>query len=231
MLSGMCSGAALPGGRCRTTCRRGRPSTTTSGAGASMAPGSGPTRTSESRCGCVQGERPLPLRPSWIVSPHHRKRGVRGYDGAKKLSGRKRHLLVDTGGLVLRAVVHPANIPDQEGARRVLATVPEAFPALRQIWVDAGYRGALLAWAEQVLDVTLIVVKRPSRWMRLPADQEPPPLPAGFPVLPRRWVVERTFAWLGRYRRLSKDYEQLPTTEEAWIFAAMIQLMVHRLAQ
>jgi putative transposase len=132
---------------------------------------------------------------------------------------------------VLRAVVHPANIPDQTGARTLLQAVPADFPDLRQIWVDAGYRGRLLDWAEQRLGVTLTVVQRPRRWVRLPCDQEPPPLPTGFPVLPRRWVVERTFAWLGRYRRLSKDYEQLPATEEAWIFVAMIQLMVHRLAQ
>jgi putative transposase len=156
---------------------------------------------------------------------------VRGYDGAKKLSGRKRHLLVDTGGLVLRAVVQPANVADREGAHAVLDDLPAAFPDLRQIWVDAGYRGRLLDWAERVLGVPLTVVARPRRWVRVPPATEPPPLPAGFAVLPRRWVVERTFAWLGRYRRLSKDYEQLPTTEEAWIFAAMTQLMVHRLAQ
>lgn len=140
-------------------------------------------------------------------------------------------MLVDTGGLVLRAVVHPANIADRDGARRVLEQVPTTFPDLRQVWVDAGYRGQLVTWAEQTLGLTLTVVQRPRRWVRVADDVTPPPMPAGFPVLPRRWVVERTFAWLGRYRRLSKDYEQLPATEEAWIFAAMIQLMVHRLAK
>lgn len=126
--------------------------------------------------------------------------------------------------------MHAANLSDRDGARQVLATVPAHFPSLQHIWVDAGYTGELVTWAQQRLGLTLTVVKRPSRWVRLPADQEPPPLPPGMPVLPRRWVVERTFAWLGRCRRLSKDYEQLPDTEVAWIQVAMIQLMTRRLA-
>jgi putative transposase len=96
------------------------------------------------------------------------------------VNGRKRHLLVDTGGFVLRAVVHPATIPDQTGARILLQAVPDDFPDLRQIWVDAGYRGRVLDWAEQTLGLTLTVVQRPRRWVRLPCDQEPPPLPTGF---------------------------------------------------
>lgn len=139
-------------------------------------------------------------------------------------------MLVDTGGLVLKAVVHPANVADRDGARDLLAPLPEAFPTIERVWVDMGYRGPVLGWAEHHLGLTLTVVKRPQRWVRVPADVEPPPLPR-LTILPRRWVVERTFAWLGRYRRLSKDYEQLPATEEAWIYAAMTQLMVRRLAQ
>jgi putative transposase len=92
------------------------------------------------------------------------------------------------------------------------------------------YCGPLLDCAQQTLGVTLTVVKRPQRWVWVLADVEPPPV-SRLTILPRRWVVERTFAWLGRYRRLSKDYEQLPATEEAWIYAAMTQLMVHRLAR
>jgi transposase len=137
---------------------------------------------------------------------------------------------VDTGGLVLHVVVHAANLADRDGARQVLATVPEHFPSLQHIWVDAGYAGGLVTWAQQRLGLTLTVVKRPARRVWLPADQEPPPRPPGMPILPRRWVVERTFAWLGRCRRLSKDYEQLPDTEVAWIQVAMIQLMTRRLA-
>lgn len=147
------------------------------------------------------------------------------------MNGRKRHLLVDTGGLVLTAVVHPANLADRDGAQAVLRDARAEHPRLERVWADAGYAGSLIPWAKQELDLTLTVVKRPRRWVRVPADQEPEPMPVGFPVLPRRWVVERTFAWLGRNRRLSKDYEALPTTEEAWIRLAMIGLMVRRLAK
>lgn len=132
---------------------------------------------------------------------------------------------------MLRAVVHPANVADRDGARRVVETVPTDFPEVGQVWLDAGYRGQLIPWAAETLGLTLTVVQRPRQGVRVPVDQEPPPAPTGFPVLPRRWVVERTFAWLGRYRRLSKDYEQLAATEEAWIFAAMTHLMTRRLAQ
>ncbi len=147
------------------------------------------------------------------------------------MNGRKRHLLVDTGGLVLTALVHPANIADRVGARAVLAGACAQHPRLARVWVDAGYTGSLIPWAKQELDLTLTVVKRPSRWVRTPADQEPEPLPTRLPILPRRWVVERTFGWLGRSRRLSKDYEALPETEQAWIHLAMIRLMVARLAK
>ncbi len=140
-------------------------------------------------------------------------------------------MLVDTIGLVVRAVVHPADISDRDGARLVLAGVTERVPTLRHLWVDAGYQGSLVTWAEQILGLSVTVVRKPRRWGRWPADQEPPPMAIGFQVLPRRWVVERTFAWLGRYRRLSKDYEGLSATEEAWIHLAMSSLMLARLAQ
>lgn len=132
--------------------------------------------------------------------------------------------------MVLRAVVHSASVADRDGARAVLHDVADAFPHLQHVWVDMGYQGRLVDWTRETLGLTLTVVKRPRRWVRVPVDEEPPPAPP-LTVLPRRWVVERTFAWLGRNRRLSKDYEQLPATEEAWIYAAMTQLMVRRLAQ
>lgn len=147
------------------------------------------------------------------------------------MNGRKRHLLVDTMGLLLAVRVHPADVADRVGARELLAPLRERFPRLTHLWVDAGYRGVFIGWATDTLGWTVEVVAKPRRWVRCPADEEPAPRPTGFPVLPRRWVVERSFAWLGRYWRLSKDYEALPETSEAWIYAAMSRLMLRRLAQ
>jgi putative transposase len=128
-------------------------------------------------------------------------------------------------------VVHPANIPDRDGAKLVLTGIPARFPRLAHLWLDSAYQGTTVTWIEQELGLRTTVVRKPRRWIWWPADQEPPPIPTGFQVLPRRWVVERTFAWLGRYRRLSKDYEALPATEEAWIYLAMSSLMLARLAR
>ena len=132
------------------------------------------------------------------------------------MTGRKRHLVVDTIGLVLAVVVHAANIQDRDGAKLVLSRLKGRFPRLKLIWADGGYAGQLVDWVHELGDWLLQIVKRSDK--------------AGFTVLPRRWVVERTFAWLGRYRRLSKDYEAKPETSEAFIYIAMIQLMLHRLA-
>jgi putative transposase len=146
------------------------------------------------------------------------------------VSGRKRHILVDTTGLLLQVRVHPANVADRDGAMHLLTSLAESFPRLVHLWADAGYQGRFVRWVTETLGWTVAIVRKPRRWVWWPADREPPPMPAGFQVLPRRWVVERTFAWLGRYRRLSKDYEALPATEEAWIYLAMSRLMVTRLA-
>jgi putative transposase len=169
--------------------------------------------------------------------------GLRGYDGGKQVKGRKRHLLVDTEGLVLRAVVHQANIMDRDGVKLVLrAGVRSQFPRLRHVWLDAAYNGKGKGkdWIEQTLGWTAQIVQHPPRYKKvwvpntIPPDQIdwskylPPP---GFRVLPRRWVVERTFAWQGQQRRLSKDYERLCATSEAWIYLTMIRLMVRRLAR
>lgn len=143
------------------------------------------------------------------------------------MSGRKRHILVDTTGLLLKVTVHPANVQDRNGARLLLGTV---FPRLAMLWADAGYQGPCADWITATLGWAVAIVRKPRRRVRVPGDAEPPPMPTSFQVLKRRWVVERTFAWLGRHRRLSKDYEGLPTTEEAWIYLAMIRLMVVRLA-
>jgi putative transposase len=130
--------------------------------------------------------------------------------------GRKRHLVVDTLGLVMSAVVHAADIQDRDGAKLVLQKVGNSFSRLSLIWADGGYAGKLLDWAKEFGNWVLEIVKR-SDDMR------------GFEVLPRRWVVERTFSWLGRYRRLSKDYESLTSSSETMIFLAMTNLMIHRL--
>jgi len=143
---------------------------------------------------------------------------ARGYDAGKKIMGRKRHLLVDTLGLVLMVVVHAANIQDREGAKLLLQDIKVCFPRLELIWADGGYRGQLIDWVQEVCGWLLEIVKRP--------DQQ-----VGFSVLPRRWVVERTFGWFGHYRRLSKDYEELPQSSEAMIYVAMTHIMLRRLAR
>jgi putative transposase len=159
--------------------------------------------------------------------------GVRGYDGGKKVKGRKRHLLVDSQGLVLKVKVEAANLSDREGAMLLLAGLKETFPRLKHLWVDYAYRGTFVKWVKQTLGWTVEVVQRlgaGSRGAWVPPDMEAPVLKTGFQVQPRRWVVERTFGWLGRQRRLSKDYEYLPQSAEAFIYTAMIRTMLRRLA-
>jgi putative transposase len=159
------------------------------------------------------------------------KGGARGYDGGKKISGRKRHLLVDTEGLVIGVRVHGANIADRDGAKLLLAKLGEGLPRMEKVWADRGYNGKIGEWIKERLGWTLEIVKPPRRWVRVPADEEPPPYPAGFIVLPRRWVIERTIAWIMRNRRMSRDYEFLSETTEALIYVAMIRLMLRRLAK
>jgi putative transposase len=156
----------------------------------------------------------------------------RGYDGAKRLKGRKRHLLVDTTGLVLLACVHAADVPDREGARRLVARAePTAWPRLERVWADQGYRGAFAHWvhATRGWALQVQVVQHPERHLwHYGLEPKPKYL---FRVLPRRWVVARTFAWLGQSRRRSKDYERLPAVREAMIYGAMSRLMLRRLTR
>lgn len=158
--------------------------------------------------------------------------GPHGYDGAKKLSGRKRHVLVDTLGLVLGVMVHPADLQDRAIAPWLLRHLQPSLPRLTLIWADSAYLGPLQTWVWETLGWRLQVVGRPGggrgRW--LPADQEPPPRPSGFQPAPHRWTVERTFAWIGRNRRMSRDYEFLAASSEAWVYLSMIRLMLKRLA-
>lgn len=158
--------------------------------------------------------------------------GPRGFDGGKKVSGRKRHLLVDTLGLLLKVVVHPANLHDRLGAKLVLGALGDAFPRLRRIWADQGYAGALRQWTAEQLGIELEVVY-PWWWQLqryMPNLLDDMGFQPGLHVLPRRWVVERTIAWLGRSRRLSKDYERLPASSEALVYLTCIRLLIVRLA-
>jgi transposase len=142
-----------------------------------------------------------------------------GYDAAKKIKGRKIHPLVDTEGLPLRIVVHSAGIQDRDGAALVLNKIRESFPGLELVWADGGYNAhqvRAVAAANQGLRIE--IVKR--------SDDV-----KGFVVLPRRWVVERTFSWFGRNRRLAKDYENLAETLTAFVSLAAIQLGIRRLAR
>jgi putative transposase len=145
----------------------------------------------------------------------------------QKIRGRKRHLLVDTQGFVLKAVVQAADLPDRDGAQTVLADAVPHFPRLRLVWMDQGYRGERLRQWMSTHRLQQEMVQRPRRscWCR--PGVEPPPVPV-FTVLPRRWVIERTFGWLGRWRRLSKDYEEWPSTSESRIYAAMLSNLLRR---
>jgi putative transposase len=139
---------------------------------------------------------------------------------------------VDTQGLLLKAVVHPADVSDRDGAKQVLATITTTYPRLERIWADMGYQGALIDWVRTDLGCILEIVQRPTtrEWVRADAPVAAPAGRTDFTVLPRRWVVERTFAGIGRNRRLSKDDEALEATEEAWIHLAMSRVMLNRLA-
>ncbi len=165
--------------------------------------------------------------------------GARGYDGGKKINGRKRHLLVDTQGLVLGVSVHPADIMDRDGVILLLEAIADRFPRLCHVWLDGGYKGKGKGkeWIETVLGWTVQLVQHPRKITHVWAPEGavidwdallPPP---GFRVLPRRWVIERTFSWFGQSRRLSKDYEYLCATSEAFIYVAMSRLMLRRLAR
>lgn len=143
----------------------------------------------------------------------------RGYDAGKKITGRKRHLAVDTLGLVLAVVVHTADLQDHDGVLFVFKRLQAAFARLKVVFADGAYgRNGLPAWVQATFGWILQTVLRPVN-------------ASGFVVLPKRWIVERTFAWICRYRRHSKDYERNPETSEAMIHLAMINLMSRRLAK
>ena len=145
--------------------------------------------------------------------------GPRGFDPGKRVYGRKRHIVTDTNGLLLAVHVHPANVQDVHGAVPLLERLRQRFPKLRHVFADRVYRGEQLVNAlSDCGPWTIQIVERP-------------PGVKGFQLLPRRWVVERTFAWLGRCRRLAKDFEGSATTEVAWLLVAHLRLLTRRLAR
>jgi putative transposase len=142
----------------------------------------------------------------------------RGYDGGKKVKGRKRHLVVDTMGNVLKVLCRAANLSDVKGAMQLLETLPAAlWELLQRIWADGSYRGDFEQWVKATFDVTIDITLRSEDV-------------SGFEVIPWRWVIERSFAWLGHFRRLSKDYEFLCKNSESMIYIASIHRLVRRLA-
>jgi putative transposase len=143
--------------------------------------------------------------------------GTKGFDAGKKVKGRKRHILVDTLGLLIAVVVTSADVQDYHGAKPVLSKVKDRCPRLKVVWVDGIYEKQwLITWTKSECGWELQVIKRSDGTK-------------GFKLLPKRWVVERTFGWLGRYRRLSKDYERYPETSETMIQTAMLHIMLRRL--
>jgi putative transposase len=142
---------------------------------------------------------------------------TRGYDAGKKINGRKRHVLVDTIGMLLVLWVSTADVQDRDASKVIFPRAAAEFPTLKLVWADGGYQGPIAAKPATDVGIKLEIVKR--------SDDT-----KGFKVLPRRWVVERTFGWLNRERRLSKDYERTEESSEAFIYWGMTRLMVRRLA-
>jgi len=140
----------------------------------------------------------------------------RGFDAGKKVNGRKRHIVVDTTGLLLLVMVTAASVQDRDGGARALERLRFVMPSVATLWADGGYAGRLVAYAHKVLRVVVTIVGKQEAQV-------------GFAVLPRRWVVERTLSWISRCRRLDHDYERLPEHSEAMIKWAMIGLMTRRL--
>jgi putative transposase len=170
----------------------------------------------------------------------------RGYDGNKKVRDRKRQLLVDTEGLVLKAKAHSAKVPDQDGLKLLLESARGGLSRLSHLWLDAGYEGRGRRWAEETMGLSVEVVRKPPKpvpeevakvWSREWAkkgkkvDWQRLMPPRGYVALPRRWVVERTFSWLSQNRRMAKDYERLCASAVAFVYVAMIRLMVRSLGR
>jgi transposase len=215
--------------------RPGRPSTTTSAAGDSKGCGSRSTIGCMPKNASGKAGRPPRAQPSWTARASRPPNGGAAWLRRRQAAQRpQRHLLVDTLGLVIKVHMTAADIGDRDGAMQLLGRLDRRrFPRLRHGWVDGGYRGPFLDWTRTRRGIAFQVAQRSDggrrgRWLPPGAT---PPIVSPFAVVPRRWVVERTFAWLGRFRRLSKDYEYLTTTSEAVIYLAMTRLLVRRLTR
>jgi transposase len=177
------------------------------GAREQVAPGAG-TQGKESQRHAQRGDH------RFAVCQDGAKRGQRGYDAGKKIKGRKRHIAVDTQGNLLAVVVHSAGIQDRVAARAVLIRLFCRFDSIKKIFADGGYTGTLIDWAKEMFGYAVEIVKR--------SDQK------GFQVLPKRWIVERSIAWLSWSRRLSKDYELLHTSAETMVYIASTHQLLRR---
>src|SRR5271154_4386573 len=213
-----CCGPAASGRRCPRICRRRARCTIISSCGIGTARWSASTMRFMWRCASKRAARQARARPSSTVkAPRRRKKGAsmdpQGYDAGKKVTGRKRHILVDTLGLLLSVAVHPADIQDRDGVTFLLnASTRALFPFIERIFADGGYQGPP-ATGKWIIEI----VKRNELHK--------------FVVLPKRWIVERTFAWISRNRRLARDFERYATTVAAFIRLAMIRLMLRRLTR
>ncbi len=173
------------------------------------------------RCDGARGQ-PDGVRYRLSEREERGKRGARvdpsGYGAGKKINGKKRHILVDTVGLLLHAIVHPANIQDRDGAILLLGTLFGKYPFLKKLFADGGYQGPIFEQAQKSVlpNLETEIVTRSD-------------VASGFEVIARRWVVERTFAWLGRCRRLAKDFENRTRTARAFLLLASIRLMLRKL--
>src|SRR4051794_10563607 len=215
---------AANGAPCPRTCPRAAPCTTTLCAGSVTARSVACTMLFTSKPVSWPARRPVRRRPSWTARASKGPKGGRpidpvGYDAAKKVKGRKRHAVVDTLGLMLGCAVLPGNVQDRDGCLGVLRQVRRLFPFLERVIADGAYQGKGTARAvRQAARAKLEIVKR--------SDAA-----KGFVVLQKRWIVERTFGWLGRCRRLAKDFEALTRSHLAFVQLAMIRLMMRRLAR
>ena len=174
------------------------------------------------QCRIAAGRKPGPsaavIDSQSVKAAEEVARASRGYDAGKKINGRKRHIAVDVLGLLLTVLVTAAGVQDRDAAKPLLWNLRRAFPSVRLAWADGGYAGKLVTWARSALKLTVEIVKRPDDLHT-------------FKVLPRRWVVERTLAWITRHRRTIRDYERLPAHHETMIYWAMIAIMTKRLAR